>query len=293
MILLNGVEVQFEKFPNGETHVISKMKETEEHPAMDFFKANIKAINLITFKYESDMSLMELIFVKNHIDAMVFTACDLLIYYMPYSRMDRSEGGSVFTLKYVSALINQMMFDKVYIIEPHSDVTTALIDRSVALMPTKALLDSALNEVQFDLEHDYVIFPDAGAQKRYAKMFGGNVLVGHKHRDFDTGKIVSFDLVGGYNGTGKKAIIVDDLCSYGGTFIATAEALKAKGFEEIYLIVAHAEDAIFKGKIFTESPIKKVFCTDSIISSDWLVWTKAQFKDSIEITPIQELVTFD
>jgi ribose-phosphate pyrophosphokinase len=122
-------------------------------------------------------------------------------------------------------------------------------------------------------------------------MFGGKTLVAHKERDFNTGHIKSLDLIGGYNESGNKAIIVDDLCSKGGTFILTANALRERGFKEIYLVVAHAEDAIFKGDVFAaNSPITKVFCTDSIISNDWLVWTNAQHKDKIDITPLQELV---
>jgi hypothetical protein len=45
-------------------------------------------------------------------------------------------------------------------------------------MTSQHLLDAALNETQFDLADDYVVYPDAGAQKRYAKAFDGNVLVG-------------------------------------------------------------------------------------------------------------------
>lgn len=288
MILLNGFEVEFKTFPNGETHVI---KDVFEHNAY----LELGEDNIITFKYESDADLVRLMFVKQHLDNMSSAYSHLLIYYMPYSRMDRSEEGSVFTLKYVADMINMMMFNGVYIVEPHSDVTCALIDRSEAIMVTQPLLDSVLNEVQFDLEHDYVVFPDAGAQKRYAKMFGGNVLVGHKHRDFATGKITKFDLVGvPYpKPEGRKAIIVDDLCSYGGTFIATAEALKAQGFDEIYLIVAHCEKSITAGNIFKSGLINKVFTSDSIITINDVVWTDAQYRSKIDITSIQELIVID
>jgi ribose-phosphate pyrophosphokinase len=81
------------------------------------------------------------------------------------------------------------------------------------------------------------------------------------------------------------------LSSFGGTFIATGKALLEKGFEEVYLVVTHAEDSIFQKDMFKDdSPIKKVFCADTNISNDWLVWTKAQYKSRIAITPVTELI---
>jgi ribose-phosphate pyrophosphokinase len=293
MILLNGEEVQFGKFPNNETHVITKIEATENAPALDFFKQNIQPHNIITFKYEDDGDFMKLLFVRSHLESIGMNICDLVIYYMPYSRMDRSEGGSVFTLKYTANLINAMEFNKVYVVEPHSDVTTALIDRAVPLMPTDELLVIAMNETDFDLAEDFVVYPDAGAQKRYGKSFEGNTLVGYKSRDFETGKLTKFDLVGvPYpKPEGRKAIIVDDLCSRGGTPMMTADALKKQGFTEIYLVVTHCEENIFNGDVLKEdSPINKVFTTDSIITEDSFVWDKAQYKDKVVIAKLEELI---
>jgi ribose-phosphate pyrophosphokinase len=121
-----------------------------------------------------------------------------------------------------------------------------------------------MSEVKFNKNVDYLVFPDAGASKRYSSLKGFHTLVGHKHRDFETGEIKSLDIIGSFNKVGKKAIIVDDLSSYGGTFVKTSEALKSRGIEEIYLLVAHAENSIFKGKLFEN--INKVFTTDSILT---------------------------
>jgi ribose-phosphate pyrophosphokinase len=292
MILLNGKEVPFGRFPNGETHVITTIEATEEHPALNFFKQNMEQVNILSFKYEDDADLIKLMFVKNHMDLIATVPCYLLVYYMPYSRMDRSEGGSVFTLKYVSAFINSLYFDKVFVIEPHSDVTCALLDRSKPLMVNQFLVNYVMNEIDFDFDNDFLVYPDAGAEKRYEKMFDLQAIVGLKHRDFQTGYITKLDLV--TPGIGKKAIIVDDLSSKGGTFIMAADELKKRGFEEIYLCVAHAEDTIFKGKIFTESPINKVFTTNSILSDQAQHdWANQLYKDKIDVTDVEELIVLD
>lgn len=261
MIKVNGEEVKFERFPNGETKLIED--------------SIIESIGLmfprVVFKYESDEDLIKLMFVKNYLDSVSgrFTkdGATLIIYYMPYSRMDRSENNSAFTLKYVTNFINSLEFGKVIVIEPHSDVTPALLNNVEPKYINFDLLPRVMEEVGFDKEEDFIMFPDAGASKRYKDIEGvKHVLTGHKHRDFKTGKITDFELVGEFDGEGDKVIIVDDLSSYGGTFVHSAKALREEGFEEIYLLVAHAEWNIFRGELFNH--VDKVFTTDSILDSE-------------------------
>ena len=60
-------------------------------------------------------------------------------------------------------------------------------------------------------------------------------------------------------------LIIDDLCSYGGTFIRAIEAVKnleQVRSKEAWLIVTHAEEALEKGAVL--ETFDKVFCTDSI-----------------------------
>ena len=74
-------------------------------------------------------------------------------------------------------------------------------------------------------------------------------------------------MIGDVDLTDKNVFIVDDICSYGGTFHAAAKALKAAGANRIVLVVSHCEDSILKGKLFDPSETKlidTVFTTDSI-----------------------------
>jgi ribose-phosphate pyrophosphokinase len=151
------------------------------------------------------------------------------------------------------------------VIEPHSDVTLALIDRSIGKYPTVQLLDEVTAEIGFDPEQDYLFFPDAGAQKRYSKVRGYKELVGFKSRDFQTGEIKSLEIVGNVDHDEFKVLIVDDLCSYGGTFMLSAEKLKKIGAAQIYLLVGHCEKSIYKGKILESDLIDKVFTTNTIL----------------------------
>lgn len=257
MIKLNGTFINFKQFPNGETHFDGSVV----HDNRSFFGQT----DQILFKYQTDKDLIELLFLKRYLDDNDSKEVELILSYMPYSRMDRVEGFSVFTLKYISEFINSLNFSRVFIHEAHSDVTLALINRSMPLETTKELFKRATEKIEFDKEKDYVFYPDAGAQKRYAKMGDYNELVGHKKRNFETGRIESLNVIGNM-APGQKVIIVDDLSSYGGTFMLSAEKLKELGAGEIYLVVAHAEEAIFNGDIIDTQMIEKVYTTDSIIT---------------------------
>ncbi|WP_341281252.1 ribose-phosphate pyrophosphokinase [Paenibacillus sp. FSL H8-0537] len=254
MIKLNGTELAFKTFPNGETLVDG-----------DAITELMAEQNTLAFKYENDSDLIKLMFVKQYLDSRKVHA-DLTIAYMPYSRMDRIEGASVFTLKYVCGLINSLAFGQVTVLEPHSDVTLALLNNCSARYPTIELLDLVVEATGFDRAADYLFFPDAGAQKRYSKVRGYNELVGFKARNFQTGEIERLDVVGQVASEGFKAIIVDDLCSYGGTFMRSAEKLKGLGAAEIYLLVGHCEPSIHKGKLLDSPLIDKVFTTNTMLN---------------------------
>jgi len=255
MIFLNGEEMVFTEFPNGETHLGCKQINKNLFHTTG---------NMIAFKYESDAEFMKLLFLKRRLDELTDVPCYLIIYYMPYSRMDRLMSDSVFTLKYVADFINSMNFRQVYVMEAHSDVTTALLNNCTNINITNNLLETAMKEIGFDKEKDYLFYPDAGAQKRYSNP-GYNELIGFKKRGVNTGRVESLTVVGEME-PGQKVVIVDDLCSKGTTFLRSAEALKELGAGDIYLVVGHCEETIYDGEIFRSDLIKGVYTSDSIIS---------------------------
>lgn len=256
MIYLNDIKVDITKFPNGESLISSENLIIKD------------SINTIKFKFESNEDITHLIFLKGHLDDMNLKA-SLSILYMPYSRMDRSEGMTVFTLKYLCRLINSLNFEEVSIYEPHSDVCVALLDRVKVINMSQELARTALEKINKDDEKIYLVYPDAGAAKRYGKQIKyDKVLTANKERDFKSGRITKLDINGEIDSERFKALIVDDLCSKGGTFILTAQKLKEMGADEIYLAVTHCEDTIFEGDILKSDLITRVFTTNSILSKE-------------------------
>ncbi|MFT8352266.1 ribose-phosphate pyrophosphokinase [Clostridium saccharoperbutylacetonicum] len=254
MIYLNNAKVNITRFPNGESLINS------EDLSID------KDINTLKLKFESDSDITHLIFIKGHLDDLN-VKCRLIIGYMPYSRMDRTEGMTVFTLKYLCRLINNLKFEEVLIFEPHSDVCVALLDRVKVVNMSKDLATTALETISDNTEPIYIVYPDSGAAKRYGKqIIYDKILTANKERDFKTGRIKKLELCGTIEAKSFKALIVDDLCSKGGTFMLTAEKLKKLGASDIYLAVTHCEDTIFDGEILNGTLISKVFTTNSILS---------------------------
>ena len=252
MIYLDKTEVVQDRF--GDNTLKVKIPTTTNYGSVildSFFSSVSNGNHTIKWLYESDSELFTLQVIVDYLrEKNSECSIELVMPYVPNARQDRYVSDRAFTLKTFCKVINNMNFDRVTILDPHSNVTTALLDR-VCVEPY------LINTSSFD---DSVVkmYPDEGAAKKYNAT--DKDIIGMKHRDKE-GSIVDYQLLNFVEGT-KDVLIVDDICSYGGTFVKAAEALKAKGVEHIYLLVSHCENNIEKGKVFEY--IDKVFTTDDI-----------------------------
>jgi ribose-phosphate pyrophosphokinase len=81
-------------------------------------------------------------------------------------------------------------------------------------------------------------------------------------------RIEGYDIIGEENIKDKYVLIIDDICSYGNTFVKAAEAIEAAGAVCISLYITHCEDVISKGDIFKKDIFENVFTTNSLIRSE-------------------------
>lgn len=194
---------------------------------------------------------------------------ELFLPYIPNARMDRvKQEDEVFTLKWFAEFINSLAFDKVTVIDPHSNVATALIDNVYVVEPERQIrgaIDMVCEETDSSLQDGLILcYPDEGAAKRYSEMMEREYVFGIKYRDWRTGKIERLELTTPEKVAGKNVLIVDDICSRGGTFTHMAKALKEAGADKVYLYVTHCENTIFNGSVLTDGLIEHVYTTDSI-----------------------------
>jgi ribose-phosphate pyrophosphokinase len=221
----------------------------------------------VEWLYEGDSELFTLICVKRHIDTHFPGERVILdMPYIPHARMDRVKADEdVFTLKYFAEIINSLHFSVVWVRDAHSNVSLALID-NVCDTGVKAYIRKAIELSGANA----MFYPDEGAMKRYSDQSELPYAFGMKKRDWQTGKILGLDVINTENIVDKDVLIVDDICSRGGTFYHSAKALKEAGAANISLYITHCENTILEGEIFTSGLINNVYTTDSLVHCEEL-----------------------
>ena len=259
MINVNHIPLNSKNFPDNS--LCLKM------PA-ELVKLTPKDEIIITWQYENDAELFTIICLAKKYKKNQKT---LYMPYMPHARMDRVKNpdSEVFTLKYFCEIINDLDFDSVIVMDVHSNVSTALLDNCTNLNIIEELAWTINNAKSKDKDHELVLFfPDEGSVKRYAEDAGMPYAYGIKHRDWNTGIITSLEVHSDFNLAGKNVLIVDDICSYGGTFFNAAKKLKAvHGVNKVFLYVTHCEQNILRGNIYREENkglIEGVYTTTSL-----------------------------
>lgn len=265
MLYLNGLPIKTNHFPDGTSLIkksVSRNFETKRPPVE------------LTWIFENNEELVNLIFVTRHLQEHGVNEIRLYMPYIPNARQDRVKSDEdVFTLKYFSEIINGLNFTSVMVLDPHSPVSEALINRLVVKSPEK-YIDEAVHRI-YDIhggvsaEPLMAFFPDEGAMKRYAGMVGMKYAFGIKKRNFATGKIEGLEIITPESSVeGKRIIIIDDICSRGGTFYHSAKKLKELGAKEIYLYVTHCENTVLEGELIKSGLIEKIYTTESIFTKE-------------------------
>ena len=227
--MIKGIGFDFEmfKFPVGEMHVRIKKHEP-------FKKFSIE------FVFEKNEDIIELLLVCDAMNRKGMVVENIIMPYVPFGRQDRVEvDGECFSLAVFAKLINSCNAESVMITDPHSDVTTALINNCAVKEQYQVFWQHFANAPLRDF---YLICPDGGALKKIYKLAKLveciDVIECSKKRDTRTGQITGV-VIHANNLNGKDCYIVDDICDGGKTFIEISKSLKACGAGKIVLMVTH------------------------------------------------------
>ena len=167
----------------------------------------------------------------------------LYIPYTPYARADRHMvDRDSFGLQVYTTALNKLNFDKVVIVDPHSDVAPALINNCKVISQADVIATDPVTS-WFSTKDFLLVSPDAGSLKKIGKvasLLKRDVVVLGKDRDVTDGRITNTRILGDSSiVNGRDCIIVDDICDGGGTFIAAAQALYSAGANSVELFVTH------------------------------------------------------
>lgn len=256
--LMQPVSVDFFTFAGGEESV----------KIMEKVSGNVKVVAKISKSSE----LVRLLLLSEALDAANVGIKELILPYVPYARQDRRcNVGEAHSLKVFAGLINAMWWDRVVVVDPHSDVVEALFERCRIIRQHDAM---AANDelVKFISNPDTVIVsPDAGALKKIygvaEKFLKTDIVKVDKRRNISNGEITGIDVHNAVEAISpeKNYLIVDDICDGGRTFIEIAKEMEKYGATRISLYVTHG---IFsKGPGVFDGLIKEVWTTDSFFDN--------------------------
>jgi ribose-phosphate pyrophosphokinase len=240
----SDIKYRISKFPDGQqTLDISSI------PYLRCDKVEIKS-RLNTF-----LNLEIIICAVQSLRNSGVSTIDLYVPYFIGGRSDRKfqPGGVNYIKQVISPIINSLNFNKVTVIDPHSDVLEACINNFEKLN-NFSLVKFSLSEIDNKdgaQNRITLVSPDAGAYKKVfdvAKEFNiKNIITATKVRDLITGNIIKTEVPVTVHDAGKTFVIVDDICDGGRTFIEIAKAIHTiTGISsvtteptKIYLVVTH------------------------------------------------------
>jgi len=212
---LTEVELDMFFFPGGEPHVNSPEWQVA---GSDY----IIQVNGGSF---DDLGLA--IVVKDALIRWQAYGVSLFIPYFPGARMDRN---SPLTVSVYADIINGADFDRVIILDPHSIVTTKVLEMAEVMDLTSVVPEELFQYTATATNNDNAMFvviaPDAGAVERaksIADHYDVPLVVASKTRDPENNFAVSKYECEMPHGV-DYAVVIDDICDGGGTFKALAEA---------------------------------------------------------------------
>lgn len=268
MITINSLEPTFATFPNGEVNVTFQ-------PSLE---ASLVDHVTIDWRFQNNDEIVKLGLILNLIDTYeTVETVHVHIPFLPYSRMDRHEPGyhnpmSLMVLTSIlDAYADQVSVNVAYdtdnlhnpkafeVIEDlHGKTVDITVNRTIV-----AQLDKVIRgEKRLNPDDVLVVFPDKGALARYSDGDDNvvaylnnytndqpHIAVGQKARNFETHEITGYELDSEIPEGISEIIIIDDVISYGGTFIKLYNAIREKTDVPVSIVASHAENALWRGDL--------------------------------------------
>lgn len=285
MITVNNLEPSFSVFPNGEFNVaLSKT----------LIKTLEKGVAEINWHFNGNDELLKLGILVSALEPHVYKI-SVNGGYLPYSRMDRYEKGKYnpFSLRTFINMLPIPADANVSIIYSYSDVHNVHVAEELFSLRAHdnvnfSFLISGANIIYYaksylaKFEKTLVVLPDKGSLTRYSQFIndgkmsingvvGTDVAMGYKKRDFDTHEITDFGITKvtdnspvdkEYVESFDKIIIIDDVVSYGNTFINLIDYLGNLGANTIDLFAGNVEDALWRGDLLGNKYLGNVYTTN-------------------------------
>ncbi|WP_116599298.1 ribose-phosphate pyrophosphokinase [Primorskyibacter marinus] len=211
-------------------------------------------------------NLMELLIMSDALRRSSAARITAVIPYFGYARQDRrSKARTPISAKLVANMIVESGIERVLTMDLHAAQIQGFFDIPVDnLYASPIFALDILHQFKGQLSDVMVVSPDVGGVARareLAKRINAPLAIVDKRRE-KPGEIAEMTVIGDVSG--KKCIIVDDICDTAGTLCKAAEVLMEHGATEVHSYITHGVLSGPAVERITNSVMKSLVVTDSI-----------------------------
>ena len=224
----------------------------------------------------TDKHVMELLFTVDALKREGAGKVECIIPYFGYARQNiQHRKGECVSMNVIVKILESLKVDKVTVVDLHEEGSSGMFTIPFENRSALPLLSQLLKQnllINDSSEREYVIgSPDQGGierARRFAESFyhvtkDYELITSEKKRNLENmHESRAIELYGDVKG--KKVILVDDVATSGGTIIHAAELCLEKGAVMVYAAVVHADFALGAPQKIQESPLSKLFLTNTI-----------------------------
>ena len=211
-------------------------------------------------------NLMELLIMADALRRSSASRITAVIPYFGYARQDRrSKARTPISAKLVANLLVEAGVERILTLDLHATQIQGFFDIPVDNLyaaPVFAL--DIIHQFSDKLNDVMVVSPDVGGVARareLAKRINAPLSIVDKRRE-KAGEVAEMTIIGDV--TGKKCIIVDDICDTAGTLCKAAEVLIDNGAAEVHSYITHGVLSGPAVERISSSVMKSLVITDSI-----------------------------
>ncbi len=211
-------------------------------------------------------NLMELLIMADALRRSSASRITAVIPYFGYARQDRrSKARTPISAKLVANLLVEAGVERILTLDLHATQIQGFFDIPVDNLyaaPVFAL--DIIHQFSDELNDVMVVSPDVGGVARareLAKRINVPLSIVDKRRE-RAGEVAEMTIIGYV--TGKKCIIVDDICDTAGTLCKAAEVLIENGAAEVHSYITHGVLSGPAVERISNSMMKSLVITDSI-----------------------------
>ncbi|CAM8666139.1 MAG: hypothetical protein RI979_1617 [Pseudomonadota bacterium] len=252
---VNLVDARVERFNDGEVFV-------------EVFE-NVRGEDMYIIQPTSSPAndnLMELLIMCDALRRSSADRITAVIPYFGYARQDRrAKARTPISAKLVANLLTEAGVDRVLTLDLHAAQIQGFFDIPVDNLYASPVFALDIEHHFKDQMHDLmVVSPDVGGVARareLAKRINAPLAIVDKRRE-KAGEVAGMTVIGDVSG--KKCIIVDDICDTAGTLCKAAEVLLENGATEVHSYITHGVLSGPAVERVTNSVMKSLVITDSI-----------------------------